>query len=798
MKIIYLSLLITLISTATIAQKEIKSYPLSEKITIDGELSEAIWKNHLQFGDFKQIEPNNGQKASQKTKIAITNDGTYLYVAAEIFSNKISKPLTARDNSDASDYFGILLDPFGANREGWAFLITPANVQIDIKLTESNNYGEWNAVWESAVKIYKNKWTVEFKIPFNSLRFPKENLENFSINFERFDAATNEDSFWNFVNADIDGFLNQFGKLKGIKNVNPPINLSFFPFTSFVYEKNPNGDSKNSFNGGLDVKYVYKNAYTLDISTIPDFSLAPSDDEVLNLSPFEIKFDENRQFFVEGTEIFDKGNYVYTRKIGGKPINKNNISLQSNEEIIENPVASNILNLIKFTGKSENGLSIGVLNGITDKSEATIVNTTTNTSRKAVTNPLTNYNSIVIDKTLKNNSSITFINNSVLRSGTTYDANLTALLLKLYNKKRTYSFNFRKAISQKYISDTENSFGHQYFGAFSKISGKWTGTLLASLQDQNYDNNDFGFNNRNNKLTYFASIKYSKNKVKDIFSSYNISLRHFERYYYSLRQKERSFYEIKFFGRRKNNHNIFTEFRFDNKRKDFYEARVTDRVFNKPASFSSFFEYQTNRTKKVSFAGYFGYQKFFDSAIFTDEIYFGFGLYSRFGEHLSVNISHSFENTANEVGYLTTLNSNIIFGQRNIQQLTNKLNIAYTVNSKMSITASVRHYWIQVGYKNQFTLLQSGDLATNNYAINAADSNANFNRFNIDFLAKWQFAPASEMSLGYKMGANYFDTDVDSNYGSNFKNTFNEKKSHTISLKITYLIDFNRFKNKTS
>ena len=56
-----------------------------------------------------------------------------------------------------------------------------------------------------------------------------------------------------------------------------------------------------------DLKYVHKNAYTLDASLIPDFSQAPSDDEVFNLSPFEVKYNENRQFFVEGTEIFDKG-----------------------------------------------------------------------------------------------------------------------------------------------------------------------------------------------------------------------------------------------------------------------------------------------------------------------------------------------------------------------------------------------------------------------------------------------------------------------------------------------------------
>ena len=332
--------IITLFTVITvIAQKQITSTVLNENIKIDGNLNESIWEQQLAVGDFKQITPNNGKSASQQTKIALVNDEAYLYVAAELFikpKHEINTRLTTRDDTGTSDYFGVILDPFGANREGWAFIVTAANVQVDIKVTNNGNYGEWNAVWESAVKEYKDKWTVELKIPFNSLRFPKDDLSNFRINFERFDSATNENSFWNYVNADIDGALNQFGKLVGLESVNPPINLSFFPFVSLVNEHTPEGDSKTSFNGGLDLKYVYKNAYTLDVSLIPDFSQAPSDDQVFNLSPFEIRFDENRQFFVEGTEIFDKGGYLYTRNIGGEPINKDTIELNEEEIITEN------------------------------------------------------------------------------------------------------------------------------------------------------------------------------------------------------------------------------------------------------------------------------------------------------------------------------------------------------------------------------------------------------------------------------------------------------------------------------
>jgi len=327
------------------------------------------------------------------------------------------------------------IDPFGEAREGYDFSVSAAGVQFDEKLSSNNGYLNFNVVWNSAVKVSEDRWVVEMRIPFNSIRFPKDKLDNFRINFQRFSGKLNEESFWNPIDPEVNGYLNQFGSLEGLPVLQPPLNLSFYPFVPIVNEKSPERENNTSFNGGLDVKYVYDNAFTLDVSLIPDFSQAQSDDQIFNLSPFEIKFDENRQFFVEGTEIFDKGGYLYTRRIGGAPLGKNNLELAENEEVLTNPVSSNILNLIKFTGKSDNGLSIGVLNGITVKSEAEIRNTDTDAVRKAITNPLTNYNSLVLDQALKNNSSITLINNSVLRSGTAYDANLTALQFQGYTKE---------------------------------------------------------------------------------------------------------------------------------------------------------------------------------------------------------------------------------------------------------------------------------------------------------------------------------------------------------------------------
>jgi len=795
---IFLFLVLSFSILTTYAQKSIKVHSVSETIKIDGELSEKDWNQHLQAGDFVQHSPENGKPSVRNTHIAILHDPGYLYIAAVMYienRKEINDQLTARDDIGNADIFGVQIDPFGEAREGYDFSVTAAGVQSDQKISPTNQYANYNVVWESKVKLHEDRWIVEMKIPFNSFRFPKEDMSNFRINFQRLSNKHNEDAYWNPLKANVDGFLNQLGKLEGLSQINPPLNLALYPFVSGVAEKSASGDSKTTFNGGLDLKYVHKNAYTLDISLIPDFSQAPSDDQIFNLSPFEVQYDENRQFFVEGTEIFDKGNYLYTRRIGGVPLNKNKLNLAENEEVIENPVSSNILNLLKFTGKSSNGISIGILNGLTASSEASIRNSLTGETRKVKTSPLTNYNSIVVDKALKNNSSVTIINNSVLRRAKDFDANLSAFLYRWYSKNRTYSLSLKKAISQKYFSKGENEFGHEYYAYASKVSGKWRGGASVKLLDEKFDNNDFGFLSRNNQLQFRSDLSYTQNKPKKIFSRYHIFLDQSQRYYYSLMEKEQSYYKAGGFATiKKNNHSIFADNTYLPKGKNFYEPRVKDRHFTVPAQNQLFLEYQSNPNKNLSLVGYLVLVKYFNSSIYTRELIAGYGVRARLGQHLFAYFNQSYEDIPNSAGFITMQDNDIIFGQRSVKQLENALTLNYSVNSKLNMNMRLRHYWIQVDYMKQFTLLENGDLAANDYNIEANDFDDNFNTFNIDFLAKWQFAPASEISLGYKLGAQFFTSDVRSSYFSNLGSTLKQNGNNTLSIKMTYFLDVNSLK----
>ncbi|MGV9012273.1 MAG: DUF5916 domain-containing protein [Flavobacteriales bacterium] len=772
-----------------VGQRSIAIHKTSGPIKIDGIADEADWTAYLEEGDFIQNSPESGQPSRRNTQVAILYDDAYLYVLGVMHvpdREEINRRFTQRDDSGNSDVFAVQLDPFGEAREGYEFAVTAAGVQVDKKLSATDNYMDFNVVWGSEVRIQDDRWVAELKIPFNSIRFPKDEITNFRINFERVSSHLNEDAYWNPVLPQVDGFLNQFGKLTDLGNVAPPINLSLVPFTSVIYGDGPGIESTTKFTGGLDMKYVIDHAYTLDVSLIPDFSQALSDDRILNLTPFEVQYNENRQFFVEGTELFDKGGYLYTRRIGDTPINRGGYSLTAGERVVKDPANANILNLIKFTGRSRNGLSVGMLNGVTARSEATLEDDLTGAQRDVETGPLTNYNAFVLDKTLKNNSSITLLNNSVIRDGANTDNNLTALLYRWYDKDRNWSMYFKKAISQRYATDGAE-FGHQYYAYLSRVGGNWTGGTSANLVDDEFDNNELGFLDRNNELKLRADLVYTKNDPKTIFSQYQIGLDHNRSYYASLMGLEASTYKLLSNGTlKKNNHTIFFELTAAQAGRDYFEARIKDQAFNTPGYSEVFAEYQTNPNKSVYFAGYAGWVNYLHSSIYSTNTYTGLFLRANAGQHVQISLDQDYSTTPGSAGYIMLEEGASIFGKRSIRELTNTVSLDIAVDPRSSFSVRLRHYWIQVDYSDQFSLTSDAELVTNGFVIDVDEQDDNYNTVNVDFVATWQFAPASQLSLSYKSGAEYFNNGIRSGYGENLSSTLDQENDRTISLKATY------------
>ena len=139
--------------------------------------------------------------------------------------------------------------------------------------------------------------------------------------------------------------------------------------------------------------------------------------------------------FKEGVDLFSKGNLFYTRRVGGRPSGELEID-DTLEEIVDEPNKVKMLNALKVSGRTKNGLGIGFFNAITEKTYATIENLETGETRKEVIEPLANYNIFIIDQQFNKNSSISLVNTSVLRDGHFRDANVTAAVFDITNKNK--------------------------------------------------------------------------------------------------------------------------------------------------------------------------------------------------------------------------------------------------------------------------------------------------------------------------------------------------------------------------
>ncbi|MFM7091001.1 MAG: DUF5916 domain-containing protein, partial [Bacteroidota bacterium] len=510
-------------------KKIMEARRIEGKMNIDGKLDENEWQTAAVTDSFITFSPVPGLKAAEEGRIRVLFDNEGFYIGAFLADKDpvtIPRQLSQRDEIQNSDWFAVILDTYKDGNNGLGFVVSASGVQLDVKYSVYGEDTGWDAVWESAVTFTDKGWIVEMKIPYSAIRFPKQENQEWHINFLRQYQRKQEKSSWNIINPLVSGFLNQSGLLTGIKNISSPVRLQATPFFAVygqqytdraVAQKNIYG---SSFNGGMDIKYGINDAFTLDMTLIPDFGEAQSDNQVLNLTPFEVRFDENRQFFTEGTELFNKGNIFYSRRIGGTPLHYGRAyeSLLPGEKVINNPQKGKIINATKLSGRTPSGLGLGLFNATSLKSYAT-VQSENGLERSVETDPLTNYNIFVLDQNLKNNSYLSFINTTVYRFGKDYDANVSAMEFDFRTKDNTYSISGNGALSQKYFTN-EADFGHTYAIKLAKNGGAFTFAVAYNEESDTYDPKDLGFLFNNNERSLQGEINYKILKPWWIFNTY--------------------------------------------------------------------------------------------------------------------------------------------------------------------------------------------------------------------------------------------------------------------------------------
>jgi hypothetical protein len=789
---------------------ENKSYEATKtasKPTIDGNLNDETWlRITATANDFIQREPNLGEKSNYKTEVKIAYDDEAIYIGAVLYDaypDSILKQLTARDKIGNTDWFGIVLDTYEDGNNGVGFIVSAAGVQFDTKYSVFGEDENWDAVWESAVLIVERGWTVEMKIPYAALRFPDKSEQVWNFNIVRTVRRTRENSWWNFYDPSKNGFLNQAGKLKGIKEVVSPLRLFLNPYVSGnLQTTKSNGENSVSrgFNVGMDIKYGINEAYTLDMTLVPDFGQVVSDDVVLNLSPFEVQFNENRQFFTEGTELFQKADLFYSRRIGGTPINYYDVQALTDEgyTIVDNPNNVQLINSTKVSGRGKKGLGVGVFNSVTNKTTA-IVENTDGVQSEIQTNPLTNYNVFVLDQNLKNNSYVSLINTNVFRNGDAYEANVTGTEFRLNNKENTYYTYGSGAVSQLYHEGFNNpDLGFRSNIGFGKSSGVVQFEYQNTVLSDTYDNNDLGFLSFNNQIT--NQIQFSLNRFKPYgpFLRGNFNINTSLDHQYSTQRFSSFGINMDFFILTK------TFFAFGGgtffsplESYDLFELRTDNRVLAVPTNREHWGWISTDYRRKVALdVNIFGSVANQEG---RNNLNISVGPIFRVNDRLSFRLSTDYSKNNNYIGFVgrDTTQVNLdepIVGRRDSKNIENVLSSSYIFNNKMGLTLRARHNWTEAVHDSYYHTDTDGQLLENDLTGLNTDGtskyNYNFNYFSLDLVYTWQFAPGSFLTANWKNNINPPNSAVGENYFFNLSNTITNDQTNIFSIKIIYFLDY--------
>lgn len=789
------------------AQKQLPASRTDEAITIDGKLTEQSWQQAATATDFTQISPNPGNPASLPSEVSVLYDDGALYIGAMLYDpspDSILKELTLRDNLGNNDYFGVLLNPYRDGINGTGFRVTAAGVQLDDKFSTLGEDPSFDLVWESEISITDNGWVVEMRIPYSAIRFSSNEVQEWSINFARYIRRIREESWWNEVKPTVQGLLTQTGTLTGLEGIVAPVRLSVAPYLSGYYDINTNPNQQEvitdtRFNGGMDLKYGINEAFTLDMTLVPDFGQVEFDEQVLNLSPFEVQFEERRQFFTEGIELFNRGGIFYSRRIGDGPLRQDELEgqLGANDSIIRNPGRSQLINATKISGRNNNNLGIGFFNAVEDRMHATVENGN-GEEREVPTNPLTNYNVMVLDQGLPNNSYVSLINTNVWREGAAYNANVTATEFELRNSANRYSVFGRANLSQKYGQQYDQpELGLSYELNAGKISGNFQFNYFYYVADHLYDPNDLGFLNNNNERNTGISLTYNiyEPKGKLLRMENNLTI-NYDRLYQPN--------ALEAFGITYNNFTTFTSFHsvggnistYPLGYNDYFDPRTPGYHYHIPDNYH--IDLFVSPDYRMDFvvdarAGATWYNE-----KGRREFSYKIAPRIRFSDQLFVIYSwaHSFYD--NNIGFATKLDDRIIFGKRDQQTVEQTIDGSFIFNNKMGIQLKLRHYWSTVRYKAFYDLQKSGEVEPNNYTGTGTDGslhNANYNAFTVDLGYTWRFAPGSDISLVWKNAIFESDNELAKNYADNISMLADYPKFNGFSIKILYYLDYLMVKN---
>ena len=361
-------------ATATAAQAS----RTAQNIVIDGRDDDEAWRHAQVIDGFRQFDPVEDGDPRFRTEARVVYDDRNLYVFVRMFDphpDSILPLLARRDVRTASDQIKLVIDSYHDRRSGYEFATNPAGVKRDYLISNDGDEDEsWDGIWDVATRIDAQGWTAEFRIPLSQLRFTQADQHTFGFGIWRDIQRFGERDSWPVYRRTKAGLASQLADLQGIDGVPASRRLEATPYTVTKDLSHPEVSGRfgrqQQLSLGGDVKYGLTSNLTLDATINPDFGQVEADPSVLNLTAFEQFYQERRPFFMEGQGIFrydlncndgQCSGLFYSRRIGRSP--------QLSDQYYDNSNAqfTSIAGAAKLTGRLANGLSIGVMDAVTQR-----------------------------------------------------------------------------------------------------------------------------------------------------------------------------------------------------------------------------------------------------------------------------------------------------------------------------------------------------------------------------------------------------------------------------------------------
>jgi len=827
--------------------------------SIDGNLADSIWESAEWATNFIEVNPDENTDPSEQTKFKILYDQKHLYIALKALDSEpetITNRLSRRDGF-VGDRINVLIDSYHDLRTGFLFTVTAAGVRGDEFITDNGNNidASWNPIWSTKALIDNEGWTAEMKIPLSQLRFSNDPNQVWGLNVVRNYFKNNELSAWNRIPIGAAGWVSEAGKLKGLKNIKPQKQIEIQPFVVTKLDRyeaeagNPYADGNDfNLNTGLDAKIGITNDLTLDVTINPDFGQVEADPAAINLDGFEIFNRDQRPFFVENKNIFDyrfadnRNNLFFSRRIGRSP----QVNLETTDEAFVNqPQNTTILGAAKFSGKTKNGWSIGVLESMTSK-EFTEISTNGNTS-ESLAEPFTNY---LVGRVQKDfNKKNTFFGGMFTATNRFITPEVSELRKSAYSggidfthqwKNRAYFMEANIVMSHVQVSKeaiklTQENLTHLFnrvdathlevdpnrtsltgtggrFG-IGKVGGQhWNYNAGFKWVSPELELNDIGFLRSADEMIQYANLRYRSIKPTGVFRDFNVRFNQFSAFDFEGNHN-RIQYQINGSASFLNNWEI--DFGLAHKPRIFSNSilRGGPRWRFSKENFQFFF---VGSDRRKNFNGTIGLihsqakENNFSLLKFESELNY------QPTNAFNISLSPEYSISKNQTQYVTqsdyNSDSRYVLGTIDNHTLTASVRLDYTINPNLSIQYYGQPFISRGRYKDfkyvtnpvaerlteRFQLYDSNqiNLSGNDFQVDEnrdgtmdySFSNPDFSyvQFNSNLVLRWEYIPGSELFLVWSQGVKSSVSSSDGLFEGFETGILDERPQNIFLLKATY------------